>query len=483
MLKSDRKENLENIMKKKNVILITIDCLRADHLGCLGNNQKLTPYLDEIAKKGVLFKQAFSYGSTTFTSIPVLLTSSPIIPYYHYINLNMKRGTNLNDRFRTYKEVIKKVFELKPTIAGILKLHGYKTAAIHSSPYLSRFYGYDKDYSYFDDSLNEHGFIKRITEKVKILLASSKIQNLAKRIYFFINQNDIPYERAEVINKKAISWIKDGNTENFFLWLHYMDTHVPYKPIKRFRPDISSLRMSNLNRKLLSDLNLSDKELTEIEELYDGSIKYVDYSLKSLLEELNELKILDETIVIITADHGEEFKDHGGFLHQETKLYDELIKVPLIIYNTDYKDIVIDEPVSLIDIFPTIIDLLNLKIEIKLSGTSLIPIIKGEKNPGVMIQGMGVNELDGNFKTIVAFRTKQWKYIIDRMRNKEELYNVINDPKEAINLSTINKNVAEDFKSIILEYTSNQHKAFLREMAKEEIKGKIRKLIRTEKRK
>lgn len=458
----------------KNIILITIDSLRADHVGSLGYAKSLTSNLDELAKNGVLFTHAFSYGPTTFASIPPLLTSSSIVPYYDEIIKAKKNVMNLEDGLKIYKELVTSLFRIKPTIAGVLNIYGYETAGFHSNPYLTKYYGYGGDFSYFDDSFVENGFMKNVGEKIKIILVSRKIDKLAKHLYFLMHRDEIPYERASIINKKAISWLKERKPEKFFLWLHYMDTHIPYIPPKNFRSKISSLKISELNRKLLSNEDISEEELAQIKELYDGNIKYLDSAIKSLLDELDDMNILGNTIIIITADHGEEFKDHGGFLHPETKLYDELLHVPLIIYGTEYTNIKVDETVSLIDIAPTIIDLLNLKAVKTFQGRSLIPIIKGEKNTAIISQCGG--HIDGTLKVIFAYRTNLFKYILDEINNKEELYNLKEDPKETKNLININKNIAKEFKFKTLDYLSHQYKLVADDMEKEKIKQKVRKL-------
>lgn len=459
----------------KNIILITIDSLRADHIGCLGYDKKLTPNLDKLAKDGVLFTQAFSYGPTTFASIPPLLTSTPMIPYYNCFSNNKHEIKNLNGGLKKYKELTTNLFKLKPTIANSLQRCGYDTAAFHSNPYLSRYYGYGMDFSHFDDTYGKYGFMKRIREKIKIILVSEKIDHFIKRLYFLLTRDEIPFERAIKINTKAISWLKKKKPNFFFIWLHYMDTHVPYKPPGKFRTEIGDLKTSELNRILLSNEEISESELSQIVELYDGCIKYVDQSINSLLNELDDMELLKNTIVVITADHGEEFRDHGGFLHIETKLYDELIHVPLIIYSTEYQNITIDEPVSLIDIAPTIMDMLNLNKVKSFQGKSLIPIINGEKSTGIISQG-GIHEMGKDLRMIIAYRTKRWKYILDKIRGKEELYDIKDDPEETKNLNTINMKVTQELRSFILEHMSNQYKQIDNDLKKEKIKGKIQKL-------
>ena len=141
--------------------------------------------------------------------------------------------------------------------------------------------------------------------------------------------------------------------------------------------------MSDINYKMLTKPDdLSTKEINELINLYDGEIRYVDYSIKSLLEELEEIDALEGTALILTADHGDEFGEHGDFAHHHAKLYEELIHVPLIISNTEYKNIVIDEPVSLLDIFPTILDLVGIHAKerkVEFQGEILIRLINREK--------------------------------------------------------------------------------------------------------
>lgn len=462
-----------------NVILITIDCLRADHLGSSGYVKKLTTNLDEFAEKGVLFSHAFSYGPNTPTSVPPMLTSSPFLPYYYAFYETKNAPMKLHEGLERYKKLITSLFKYKSTIAGALREHGYQTATFHSNPLLSRYYGFGAGFSYFDDSFSTSGIRKysEMREKIKVILSSSKrLTNLAGRVYYLIYRNEVPYERAEAINKKAISWLRSKENEKFFLWLHYMDTHVPYKPIKDFRPPISSVKMSALNRKILNDENISEGEMNQIIELYDGSIKYVDHAIKHLLDELDAMKILEDTIVVITADHGEEFKDHGNLYHTPTKLYDELIHVPLIIYNSEFHGTVIDEPVSLIDIAPTIMSMLDLPNVKTFQGRSLIPIIKGKKSYGIISQGMGSQGLDDNLKMIVAYRTKRWKYILDTVRNRKELYDMKRDPKETKNLYEVERDVAKELESRTMELISYQQKMVAMDMEKERVRGRIKKL-------
>lgn len=456
-----------------NIILITVDCLRADHLSSLGYAEKTTPNLDRFAKEGVLFTRAFSFGSCTPTSVVPLLLSSPAVMYY--LHGSTKTGDAWLDR---YRETVRMLNGLKISLPGALRMQGYETAAFHSNTFLSRYYGFGEGFSHFDDSFSTYGVKKhsKMREKGRVMLIRNRtLYKLARRIYSLIYSNAVPYERAGTINEKVVSWLKMKKPDKFFVWIHYMDAHVPYKPPKDFRPPISSVKMSNLSRKIMNKEDISDSELKQLMELYNGGIKYVDHEIKHLIDELDEMKILEDTIIIITADHGEEFGEHEGFIHSPVKLYDELIHVPLIIHNSGYCG-TIDEPVSLIDIAPTIMDVLNLPNVKTFQGKSLIPIINGKGNYGIVSEGL---EPDGG-KMVVAYRTKGWKCILDEVRNKKELYNIEEDPKETNNLYEVKRDIAEDLESKILVHISHQRKLVgmdvERERIRRRIKGKGRKL-------
>jgi arylsulfatase A-like enzyme len=233
--------------------------------------------------------------------------------------------------------------------------------------------------------------------------------------------------------------------------------------------------MSDLGRKILCKEDISNAELNQLIELYDGGIKYVDHSIKCLLDDLKDLMLLEDTIIIITADHGDEFKEHGDFLHVETKLYDELIHIPLIIYNSGHCA-TINETVSHIDIAPTIMEMLNLPKVKTFKGNSLISILNGEERSGVISEGIGSQSIGSDLKLIISYRTKKWKYILNKMKDENELYNLEENPNEVENLKDVKKDIAESLNSIILEYILHQKKLVATDVKKEKMIGKIKKL-------
>ena len=483
----------------KNIILITIDSLRADHLSCLGYHRKTAPNIDKLADNGILFTKALACGPDTPTSIVPLLTSAYVLRYYIESGGVDKLRTTVEE-FERMRDVILEIYKHNTTIAEALKSHSYNTAAFHSNPFLSRYYHFGKGFDYFYDSLTflglkKYGIKRKITE---ILEKNSRLYDLAWYAYKNVcdklklggsgrGGGDVPYERANEINKKAISWLKK-HKENFFVWIHYMDVHFPYKPPKEFQFDsCSKLEMSNLNYKMLTrPEELSKDEIKAIINLYDGEIKYTDYAIKSLLEELSKMGILDDTLIIITADHGDEFGEHGDFAHYHAKLYDESLHVPLIIINSQLspyracgvvgqsltKNIRIDEPVSLLDVFPTILDLMGIPATESFQGRSLMPIIRGERKSSAVI-----SESLQKGKRNISYRTKEWKYILNEVESRRELYNTINDPEEKENLYEKERKRAKEFELKVTKHTAKQgEKIEGLTDEKERIKGRIKRL-------
>jgi arylsulfatase A-like enzyme len=444
----------------KNVILITIDCLRADHLSCLGYSKETTPTLDNLATEGILFSQAISTGTSTPISFPGILAST--YPQYR-----------LEDHRWLPKD--------KLLISEILKREGYKTAAFHSTPFLSSYYSYDHGFDVFYDSfIFEHAKIsEKMMGKRYELYKVAALK--AKFLFSMLTSSGTPYKKAEPINRRAIQWLK-SNTDNFFLWLHYMDTHPPYLPPKKYLPKqiISRFGAKKVTRKMiLSREKITDEELKSLMHLYESSIRYVDQEISSFLNKLKKMGIYDSTFIIVTADHGEEFREHGKIGHgrPRQKPYEELIHVPLIVRGPGlHRRIISDQVVSLLDIPPMILDLLDIPEEIKYQGKSLLPVIRGEKRTEGVISESYVL---GAKKKTISYRTPEWKFVMDEKGDECVLYNLQSDPKEEKNLYEKERERAKEFESKIKEHIAKQEKMIRGLKGNNEIiKKRIRELKR-----
>lgn len=478
-----------------NVILITIDCLRADHIGCLGYKRNITPCIDSLAYRSYssLFTQAYSNAPYTNASVASFLTGT--YPLY-------RGNVFIRDR---------------PTVAEILKKKGYSTAAFHSNPQLSRLSEYKRGFDVFDDvsmssnsndkiKIDKHGFLQKLNmefwNKVK---KSSVLKNIFYHINYHIGyyintkrHQTFPYSSAMEINKKAIQWL-DNSSSPFFLWLHYMDTHYPYNPPRVFFEDISD-EQYNINKGMLlfrkaigNYYQLSIKEKKYLINLYDASIKHVDCAIGDLMSKLGENGMIENTYVILTADHGEEFWDHGHFGHEghpekirSMKLYDEMLHVPLIIFCPGIKGDIVDQPLSLIDIVPTIFDFLNIRYSQSriLNGKSATYFLKNPKGDDdhfpIIAEATEPGDPFGYLKNpmsleLFSYKVGKWKYIYYSSRKRaDELYDLKRDPKETINLISDYPDVAKELRSKILDHINSKTKNFRSE--KQIVKSKIREL-------
>ncbi len=408
-------------LKDLNVLFITIDCFRVDHAGWMYEKSwHLTPYLNEISRKSVIFKNAISAGSSTPASFPALITSTYPLMYSDYPRIS----------------------SIRKSIAEVLRENGYRTGAFHSNPYLSRSYKYNRGFDIFEDHIkkekdaNETGKAS-VIEKTKL-----KMYHVKKDIHSRFKGTDLPYERASTINNDFYSFLNKG-TGKFFAWLHYMDAHHPVIPPQDFCT-YSKKDLSSIDKIYRGIHPASDSEIKKIRELYAASIKYIDSEIGNLFEFLKEKNEWDNTVVIITADHGEEFMEHGDFSHK-AKMYDELIHVPLMIRipKLGYR-MEIDEPIGTINIAPTVSDMVGIGNISEFTGKSMLPYMErngetvSEKNEGVISEtltmGGKVTLSMETGKYLISYRTKRYKYIFNFETSVAEGYDLVKDPYERHNI-------------------------------------------------
>ena len=422
-----------------DIILLTIDSLRAVHLGCYGYRRNISPNMDKLASRGAMFSEAISNGGRTPDAFTAMLASVP--------SLTGKPGV---------------VSHSVKTLAQQLKEGGYRTAAFHSNPYLTRYYGYSRGFDVFDDSLDEYSFwkgrlwMRAATKPHRNKKGNKLVGYLFKLVAkvmapFSFHVVRRPIVTAEDITSRGLSWLEEKN-EKSFLWLHYMDVHHPYLPqqqyLSRFREQpVSRRQMAELYRKMLKDpQKLSPDDVTTLVDLYDADIRHVDDSIGWLIESLGERS--KDAVIIIVADHGDEFGEHGNFSHQS--LYDGIIRVPLIMAGPGIKGgSLVEQQVSLLDLPPTISSLAGVGSPQFFNGESLLPAINGEK-----IETTGVisvyNRPDIKHR-LVSFRTPQWKYIRTEKTGgsaavlAEEIYDLRSDPGEKQNLHAGGNREAEAF--------------------------------------
>lgn len=375
-----------------NIILITIDALRADHLSSYGYFRQTSPFIDSIARQSTVFTNAYSTSSWTAPSMASIFTA--YYPRSHGVQHGVARGSNA---VIYGQELLSRNFQ---TLAEVLKEAGYTTFGVSTNGHISRSTGFSQGFDYF----STHWFKK-----------SPQPNNTVKK------------------------WLgKIQNASRYFLWIHYFDPHNPYAPrLPWYKTYVAQARsFSKWRGEVIANpkdyIDEIKKSLDALETLidrYDSEINNCDYYLKKLFKLLSP----DEnTLVIITADHGEAFLDHGQLVHGDT-LFEEEIRIPLIIKFPDNSKIIktINKPVSNLHIFPTIIDIAGVEITQKMQGKSLMPLISGnsDKTPGHVYL-----ELDW-FNYWKAIRSENWKLMISGTdKRKRFLYDLHSDPYETQNL-------------------------------------------------
>jgi arylsulfatase A-like enzyme len=377
----------------KNVILLTIDTLRRDVLGCYGGGN-FTPFIDSLQNRSIRFNNAHSSGPYTQAAFPGILTSSYYLDYGKQKTVSPKRVL----------------------ISEVLKKSGIVTAGFHSNPFLSEYVGWNRGWDVFYDSMEDEV------------------------------DDWTPYLKAEKIHKKVNVWLSfhltKERSKSFFLWVHYMDAHEPYIPERKYidmvDPSIQSSEeeMFRLFKDVLLRREVRDKGVVELlKKLYCSRVRGVDERVKEFFEILEKWDVLKDSWVILTTDHGDEFDEHGGLSH-DGKMYSELVHVPLIIYEPARdKCEAVDTLVSTIDIPPTILYLFGLPQVNTFQGRSLLPI-KDYPNRGVFGESVEKHGSDekGEEKEVHYYREGNLKIIYRERDDSWELYDLKVDPKEQKNI-------------------------------------------------
>ncbi len=395
---------------RPNVLWITMDSCRYDHLGCYGYRRAQTPNIDRIAGQGLAFSQAIAQASATRYSVPSMVTG------------------------RYPLRVPSRSFAFKPpdehrTVAEGLRELGYGSCVITDEhPVLHSARGFDQ--------------VLRIRKD--------------------------PAARTHAC-LQAIDQLKE---EPFFIWLYYWDPHIPYTPPDRFRtlfepvplkqpnppeqhlslPAQKRIPIRDSNGILKSDLVvmkrinfLGDVVPTELDRqhlinLYDAEIAYVDEQIGRVIEKLKGEDLWDQTLVLITADHGESFGEHGRYYHG-LNLFDEVIRVPLIVKPPGPLEggRSISNLVRNVDIMPTILDLCGASPPRDLDGISLRSFSQPGSAPAFPAEAGAYSEIyyqEGGFREhfLMAFRTAEYKLITDMLQGTEQIYDLQADPGERQNL-------------------------------------------------
>jgi arylsulfatase A-like enzyme len=431
--------------------LITVDCFRADHAGFLGYARPTTPFLDSLAKESLVFSNAIVAGAPTYYSFPAVMASRYPLALGRDV-VGLAPG--------------------EPTIASTLNEAGYATAAfLAANPYLSPHFGYDAGFDVFKDFLDvEAGrFAEAAGGDNAARVPNQWNQRLAKashalgpvgpiydEIYFQYCQRlgSLPavsldqlrrFPAADVMVDHARDWLLDLAGQPFFLWLHLMDPHSPYYPRQEALELMgqNSLDASRA-RYLNSYWNRGDvgvprlqRHREDIVALYDAGIRWVDAQVARLVDTLRELGLWENCVTALTADHGEEFLDHGGRYHPPSNVAEELVRVPLLLRAPGLAQTgKVAAPFSLLHLAPTLLDLADAPIPGSFRGRShsqlrwskswegdaIVECIAGCTNPFVK-----ENRL---LARVLVVREARYKMVFDFNSATEQLFDLEADPRE-----------------------------------------------------
>jgi arylsulfatase A-like enzyme len=430
---------------RRSLLLITVDCLRADHVGFLGYRPPTTPFLDSLAKESFTFSNAIAAGVPTYYSFPAILASR------HALALG------------------RDVIGLAPgeaNLASSLRDAGYATAAfVAANPYLSSRFGYDQGFEIFKDFLKDAPAeaepvadrSSSLNRKLAGLFpAHGRLRQLYDGLYFQYCQriaSPAPqsldalrrFPTADVLVDEALAWIETLPDTPFFLWLHLMDPHSPYYPqpnaleaMGRDIPSPSHARYTNAcwNRENIAERQRA-KYRDEIVQLYDAGIRWVDLQIARLANALQGLGRWTDCVMAVTADHGEEFLEHGGSYHAPS-VYEELIRVPLLVRMPRMNcGKFITSPFSLLHLAPTILEALELPVPPSFQGSSYWPHLLTEttwKDAAVVECVSGcTNPFHAANRVrdrILAVRDSRFKLVFDFRNQREELFDLEVDPEE-----------------------------------------------------
>jgi arylsulfatase A-like enzyme len=399
-----------------NVILIGVDTLRADRLSCYGYTASATPSLDALAADGVRYAAMTAQASWTKPSFATILTS--LYPSSH-------RAIGKPHRLP----------EAVNTLAEVLAASGYHTGGIVDNVSISAAFGFDQgfaDYIYLEPAYLFAA--DEAASQIALYQALRRVWAMASggRIYV---QNF--YQDATVVNRHAVDWLKANKGTRFFLFLHYMDPHDPY-----FEHPYDGRGYSRA-----SNQNPDPALAPTFSRLYDGEVRYVDEQLGQLFAWLKAEGLYDQTLIVLTGDHGEEFQEHGGWWHGQT-LYQELIAVPLIIkYPAGARaGTTVTDLARSLDIAPTILDVAGVPTPEAMMGRSLWSAT--EPPPYVFSE----EDFEGN--DLHALRAPDYKLILANADNPrglpaEELFDLAADPGEQSDLSAVQPDQAQSMRAAL----------------------------------
>jgi arylsulfatase A-like enzyme len=370
----------------------------------MGYRKNTTPHIDKFSDESVLFTKCFAQSSSTLSSHASILTS--LIPSHH--------GASYARKTPLPKKIV--------TMAEILKTNGFKTISFNNGGQVAPCFGLGQGFHIYRSK-----------------------QRTFDKFYF------------RDIVKDTIEWLESNSDERFFLFLHTYETHTPYTPNKEYLDLFETQYEGKLPMHTLDDLALvinrgqlkiTDEDLKHIINTYNAEIRSMDDSFQRFLDYLKRRSLFDNTMIIFTSDHGEEFREHGMVAEHSHTLYNELLHVPLMIKfdRSRYSSKIIRRHVRSVDIMPTVLDILNIEDSIEVDGMSLMPMINGRQQG---FEQFVIAERDME----ECLKPQCWSVIRGRWKLYNTcLYDLERDPGETVDVSDDHMDIKRTLRRGALRY-------------------------------
>lgn len=446
--------------KKPNIIFVTMDACRPDHLGYMGyrrGGKSLSPFLDSLAQDGTYFSRAFATGPGSPHSFVAILTSTYPFDYGGFAYIDRPRVL----------------------LSEVLQQNGYTTMGIHSAAYMSGFFGYDRGWDKFKylspfkggdimqgvkpgtwqtRVVKKFDAMRRFFNNIGAGWLAAILEKTAfgwRKIWRDFTNYQPPFFIAEEMNAEVKKMLPEAPAKPLFLWAHYMDTHGPYGLFWKKRGDIwkrMKFHLADLIGYFFGKFYFINKWFLPLYlELYDASIRYTDEHIKELFEHLSSIGVLnDDSVVMICADHGEEFLERKWVGHSDS-VWNVNLNVPLIFFGKKHiaSGTAIPRPVSLIDLGPTVLELAELPKEPAFKGKNIF-----DETERPVIGQVPDTDTDLSNQTFLGAAVISDGYKLIHMTDKKMLFSMRDDFAEQVNLYDAQREVADRLAKILKPYES-----------------------------
>lgn len=429
--------------KHPNIVLLSVDCWRGDHVGLQDGSLAKTPNINKFASKGTWFSNTYTCGGWTKIAMTALFSSTYSSQY------NFSQG---------------KMDEERPLIAETLKAEGYKTIGVTSNLVCGTSHGFERGFDHFTDM---RPVIKlSLADRIFAIRGSGRLLKIrmVRRLLSLVDMHPNPPRpacNADEVIEIGLPWLQQEQDQPFFLWLHFMDLHWPYQARQRPKTSdeeeavwIDRFRWRKL-RHLHGKFDPGQERADRWKQLYREELEQMDLSFARLFDALYGMKDWQNTHVILTSDHGEEFFEHGTWAHSWNQLHKEGAHVPLIIRRAEnHQSTEIESTISHLDIAPTILDLAGVDKPKAMQGHSLIDQLDGstDANPRPVYSEMHGHRDSTKYRLSIIH--DGFRYIYDGDRDCCHLFELSKDPEERRDIYHKDDAVSRQFDKMRLSHVS-----------------------------